>query len=80
MTAVRVEVVSIRCDDCGIESEVEAEIHGGAAYWVCPTTWCDRTFIDPSKITDVDAATETAAAVDPVDLDVAAKGPEDVTL
>lgn len=47
--------IEATCPDCGIEVETDAIIDGDAAYWNCPSTWCERTFIDPEKVTTYDA-------------------------
>lgn len=44
--------LTIHCEDCGVLVTVEAEVFDGTAYWVCPSTYCERTFIDPSKTTE----------------------------
>lgn len=52
MRNIFVETIPVDCPDCGWSGDVPAEIDGETAYWVCPSTWCDRQLQDPSKMTD----------------------------
>lgn len=44
--------ITVTCPDCGTECEVDAIIDGGYAYWPCPSTQCERNYIDPQKSTE----------------------------
>lgn len=46
------QTIPVDCPDCGWTGNAPAEIVGETAYWVCPTTQCDRGFMDPMKTTD----------------------------
>lgn len=47
-----VQTIPVSCPDCGWEGDTEADIVDETAHWVCPTTQCERTYVDPSKATD----------------------------
>ena len=46
------QLIRVECPDCMFEGEVPADVNDGTAFWVCPSTWCDRNLIDPAKMTE----------------------------
>lgn len=47
-----IETIRIECPDCYLTADVEAEIDGEVAWFVCGSTFCDRQFDDPTKCVD----------------------------
>jgi hypothetical protein len=47
-----IETIPVECPDCHWSGKVDAEIVDETAFWVCPSTWCERNLDDPAKMTD----------------------------